>query len=388
MIQKTRPVSVPLLDVKRDNEPLREEFISAITRVLDSGYFIGGPDCQLLEKTLASYCQTKFAVGCASGSDALVLALLALGIGEGDEVIVPSFTFFATASSVARVGARPVFCDIEPETFNLDVDQVESLVTSRTKAVIPVHLFGQCCEMGSLMEVANRRGLKVIEDCAQSIGAGYRGQQCGGIGEVGCFSFYPTKNLGGFGDGGIMTTNDAELADRIRLWANHGMRPRYHHQVIGINSRLDSFQAALLAIKLQSLPAWTAARQANAARYHELFAAEGLGDLIAVPQSSPECDHVWNQFTIRVPGGRRDEIRQQLAEHKIGSEVYYPIPLHRQVCFSYLGYEVGSLPETERACGEVLSLPIFPGLLASEQEMVVETLAGLLRSGQSVRRAA
>lgn len=388
MIQKSRPVSVPLLDVKRDNEPLREEFVSALTRVLDSGHFIGGPDCQLLERTLADYCQAKFAIGCASGSDALLLALLALGIGEGDEVIVPSFTFFATASAVARVGARPVFCDIDPATFNLDVDQIESLVTSRTKAIIPVHLFGQCCDMDSLMEIAQRHGLKVIEDCAQSIGAGYRDQQCGSIGEVGCFSFYPTKNLGGFGDGGIVTTNDAELAERIRLFANHGMKPRYHHQVIGINSRLDSFQAALLVIKLQSLPTWTDARQTNATRYHELFADARLGELVVVPESRPECQHVWNQFTVRIPGGRRDEIRQQLAEQKIGTEVYYPIPLHRQACFAYLGYEAGSLPETERACSDVLSLPIFPGLLPSEQELVVESLAALLRAGQSTRRAA
>jgi dTDP-4-amino-4,6-dideoxygalactose transaminase len=376
------------LDVKRDNEPLREEFISALTRVLDSGQFIGGPDCQLLEQELAGYCQTKFAVGCASGSDALLLALMAIGLEAGDEVILPSFTFFATASAVARLGAKPVFCDIERESFNLDPEKVEALVTPRTKAIIPVHLFGQCCEMGKLQEVAAKHRLQIIEDCAQSIGASYRGVACGGIGQVGCFSFYPTKNLGGFGDGGIMTTNDPEVADRLRLLANHGMRPRYHHQAIGLNSRLDSFQAALLAIKLRELPRWTKARQENASRYQELFAARGLGDLVAVPQITVDGEHVWNQFTVRIQGATRDTVRQQMAERKVGTEVYYPIPLHQQVCFAYLGNQTGSLPETERACSEVLSLPIFPGLTAIEQEVVVDTLADIMQAARPQRRAA
>jgi dTDP-4-amino-4,6-dideoxygalactose transaminase len=376
------------LDVKRDNEPLREEFISALTRVLDSGQFIGGPDCQLLEQELAGYCQTKFAIGCASGSDALLLALMAIGLEAGDEVILPSFTFFATASAVARLGAKPVFCDIERESFNLDPEKVEALVTPRTKAIIPVHLFGQCCEMGKLQEVAAKHRLQIIEDCAQSIGASYRGVACGGIGQVGCFSFYPTKNLGGFGDGGIMTTNDPEVADRLRLLANHGMRPRYHHQAIGLNSRLDSFQAALLAIKLRELPRWTKARQENARRYQELFAARGLGDLVAVPQITVDGEHVWNQFTVRIQGATRDTVRQQMAERKVGTEVYYPIPLHQQVCFAYLGYQTGSLPETERACSEVLSLPIFPGLTAIEQEVVVDTLADIMQAARPQRRAA
>lgn len=388
MTLSPRPSSVPLLDVKRDNEPLREEFVAALTRVLDSGQFIGGPDCQLLEQELARYCQTQFAIGCASGSDALLLALMAIGIEAGDEVILPSFTFFATASAVARLGARPVFCDIERESFNLDPNLVDALVTERTKAIIPVHLFGQCCEMGSLLEVAAKHGLQVIEDCAQSIGASYRGVACGGIGQVGCFSFYPTKNLGGFGDGGIMTTNDADVADRLRLLANHGMRPRYHHQAIGLNSRLDSFQAALLAIKLRELPRWTVARQENARRYQELFAARGLNELLAVPQVNVEGEHVWNQFTVRIPGAARDTVRQQLAERKVGTEVYYPIPLHQQVCFAYLGCQAGSLPETERACAEVLSLPIFPGLTAMEQEVVVDTLADVMQTAQPRRRAA
>lgn len=388
MALSPRPSTVPLLDVKRDNEPLRDEFIAALTRVLDSGQFIGGPDCQLLEQELARYCQAKFAIGCASGSDALLLALMAIGIEAGDEVILPSFTFFATASAVARLGARPVFCDIERESFNLDPSKVSALVTKRTKAIIPVHLFGQCCEMGKLQEVAAEHGLQVIEDCAQSIGASYRGIACGGMGQVGCFSFYPTKNLGGFGDGGIMTTNDADVADRLRLLANHGMRPRYHHQAIGLNSRLDSFQAALLAIKLRELPRWTAARQENARRYQQLFADRGLSELVAVPQVTVVGEHVWNQFTVRIQGASRDAVRQQMAERKVGTEVYYPIPLHQQVCFAYLGYQAGSLPETERACAEVLSLPNFPGLTEMEQEVVVDTLAEVLHAAQPQRRAA
>ncbi len=381
MIQPSRSGSVPLLDVKRDNEPLREEFIAALTRVLDSGQFIGGPDCQLLEQEIARYCQTSHAIGCASGSDALIVALMALGIDAGDEVIVPSFTFFATASAVARLGARPVFCDIEPNSFNLDPARVESLITPRTRAIIPVHLFGQCCEMSDLLEIAARQGLAVIEDCAQSIGASYQGQACGGLGQIGCFSFYPTKNLGGFGDGGIMTTNDPGLADRLRLLANHGMRPRYHHQAIGMNSRLDSFQAALLAIKLRELPRWTAARQENAERYQVLFAEQGMSDLLQVPRVVTKGEHVWNQFTIRIPGGHRDAVRQELSERKIGTEVYYPIPLHRQACFAYLGADSRNLPETERAAAEVLSLPIFPGLTAAEQEEVVATLSEVMSSG-------
>ena len=381
--------SVPLLDVGRGNQPLKEQLLAAVSAVLDSGQFVGGPDCQMLEQTLAQYCGTKFAVGCASGSDALLLALMAIGVGEGDEVIVPSFTFFATASCVTRLGAKPVFCDIDPVTFNLDTNLIEDLITYKTKAIIPVHLFGQCCEMEPLLQLASGRNLRVIEDCAQSIGATYRGRQSGSLGDVGCFSFYPTKNLGGFGDGGVITTDDADLADRIRLLANHGMRPRYHHQEIGLNSRLDSLQAAMLNVKLKHLQRWTLDRQQNAQRYHELMLAHGLANQIVTPATRPDCGHVWNQFTIRVPGGQRDSVRQKLAESKIGSEIYYPIPLHRQVCFAFLGYEKGSLPQTEKAANEVLSLPIFPELTELEQHAVVESLAGILQvSESSFRRAA
>lgn len=381
-------LAVPLLDVSRDNKPLRDQLIEAFTAVLDSGQYIGGPDCQLLEQLMAQHCGTKFAVGCASGSDALLLALMAAGIGPGDEVIVPSFTFFATASAVARLGAKPVFGDIDAATFNLNPQCLEELVTARTKAIIPVHLFGQCCDLEPILQLASARGLKVIEDCAQSIGATYRGRSSGGLGHIGCYSFYPTKNLGGFGDGGLITTDDPDLADRIRLLANHGMRPRYHHQEIGINSRLDSIQAALLAVKLRHIGRWTQLRQQNAQRYQQLILESGLRDLIVAPAVHPNCNHVWNQFTIRIPGGQRDAVRQKLAAEKIGTEIYYPIPLHRQVCFAYLGYEKGSLPQTERACNEVLSLPIFPELTGEEQTSVIETLAAVMQVSESGRRVA
>lgn len=382
-------IPVPLLDVNRDNRPLREEFLAALEKVVDSGQFVGGPDCQQLEQTFAQLCDAKFAVGCASGSDALLLALMAIDIAPGDEVIVPSFTFFATASCVTRLGAKPVFVDVDLETYNIDPAAVENAITSRTKAIIPVHLFGQCVNMEPLMELASRYNLHLIEDCAQSVGATYKGKQSGSIGSVGCFSFYPTKNLGGFGDGGIVTTNDADLADRIRLLANHGMRPRYHHQEVGINSRLDSLQAALLNVKLPHLSRWTEQRSENARRYFDLMNRAGLGQHLVLPHCLNQCGHVWNQFTVRIPGGQRDSVRQKLADARIGSEIYYPIPLHRQSCFAYLGYEKGSLPVTEKLANEVLSLPIFPGLTTEEIGSVVSNLSRILMgSYEGLARAA
>jgi dTDP-4-amino-4,6-dideoxygalactose transaminase len=382
-------IPVPLLDVNRDNRPLREDFLAALEKVVDSGQFVGGPDCQQLEQTFAQLCDAKFAVGCASGSDALLLALMAIDIAPGDEVIVPSFTFFATASCVTRLGAKPVFVDVDLETYNIDPAAVENAITSRTKAIIPVHLFGQCVNMEPLMELASRYNLHLIEDCAQSVGATYKGKQSGSIGSVGCFSFYPTKNLGGFGDGGIVTTNDADLADRIRLLANHGMRPRYHHQEVGINSRLDSLQAALLNVKLPHLSRWTEQRSENARRYFDLMNRAGLGQHLVLPHCLNQCGHVWNQFTVRIPGGQRDSVRQKLADARIGSEIYYPIPLHRQSCFAYLGYEKGSLPVTEKLANEVLSLPIFPGLTTEEIGSVVSNLSRILMgSYEGLARAA
>ncbi|MCA9164392.1 MAG: DegT/DnrJ/EryC1/StrS family aminotransferase [Planctomycetales bacterium] len=366
---------VPLLDVNRGNAPLRDEMLAAVAAVLDSGRFLHGPEVHQLEQSLATLCQVDHAIGCASGSDALLLALMALDIGPGDEVIVPSFTFFATASAVSRVGAKVVFADIDPATYNIDPLAIEDAITSATKAIIPVHLFGQCADMDAIMKIARRRKLAVIEDACQAIGAAWRGKPAGAWGDVGCFSFYPTKNLGGCGDGGLMTARDPALADRLRLFAAHGMQPRYYHQVIGINSRLDTIQAAMLNVKLQHLPAATQARIDNAARYRSLFAATHLGDRVILPFESPQATHVWNQFPLRVVGSRRDAMRSYLAERGIGSEIYYPVPLHQQACFAHLGYKTGSLPHTERAAEEMLNLPIYPELAVDEQETVVRAIS-------------
>ncbi|MEM9943395.1 MAG: DegT/DnrJ/EryC1/StrS family aminotransferase [Planctomycetota bacterium] len=366
--------SVPLLDVNRGNEPLKSEVMELFSEIYDSGRFIGGPHVSNLEGNVAAVSHCEFGVGCASGSDALLLALMALDIGPGDEVICPSFTFFATASCIHRLGATPVFADIEPDTFNIDVDSVARVVTGRTKAIIPVHLFGQCANMDALVELAQEFDLKIVEDCAQSIGATQGGRAAGSIGDIGCFSFYPTKNLGGFGDGGMLTTNDEKIADRLRLLANHGMRPRYYHREVGINSRLDSLQAAVLDLKIKRLAVYTANRKENAIRYRQLFLQSPLNSLVKLPATSRDCGHVWNQFTIRIPGGKRDEIRKQLADLNVGSEVYYPIPVHQQECFSYLEVGAEELGETVRASTEVLSLPIFPELTFEEQVYVVESL--------------
>jgi dTDP-4-amino-4,6-dideoxygalactose transaminase len=380
---------VPLLDLSRENSPLRAELLAAFAEVLDSTRYVLGPQVTALEQELAHYCGVKHAIACASGSDALLLALMACDIGPGDEVIVPSFTFFATASAVWRLGATPVFVDIEPGSFAMDPRCVERAITPATKAIIPVHLFGLCADLRTICDLAQQLGLRVIEDCAQSIGAAVDGRKCGGWGEIGCLSFYPTKNLGGFGDGGALTTHDDALADRLRLLAAHGMRPRYHHHVVGINSRLDSLQAAALRVKLRHLEKWNDQRRENAATYHRLFAAAGLQHAIALPGETSHHRHVWNQYTIRVAGGLRDRLRGRLAERGIGSEVYYPIPLHQQECFRSMGFTRGSLPETERAAAEVLSLPIFPELSIAEQQTVVSQIAdGLSALGHAAIRAA
>ena len=380
--------SAPLLDVGRGNAPLKAEIMESISEIYDSGWFVGGPHVKQLEESVAQATGAKFAVGCASGSDALLVALLTLGIGKGDRVICPSFTFFATASAITRLGAEPVFIDIDPVTFNLDIQKVEQAITPKTKAIIPVHLFGQCADMTGIMELAEKYNLKVVEDCAQSIGATHQGQGSGSFGDVGCFSFYPTKNLGGMGDGGMLTTNDQETADRLRLFANHGMKPRYFHQVIGVNSRLDAIQAAILNVKMKHLNSYASRRQENAANYHRLMKQHGISDMVSAPSSTEGNDHVWNQFTIRITGGQRDAVRAQLAEKNVGSEIYYPIPLHEQACFKYLGYDKGSLPVTEQAAAEVLSLPIFPELTLAEQEYAVESLAKIVVGSGKARRAA
>ncbi|MEQ8785882.1 MAG: DegT/DnrJ/EryC1/StrS family aminotransferase [Pirellulaceae bacterium] len=388
MNQPARPTSstgasqagpVPLLDLSRENGPLREEILAALESVFDSGRYVLGPQVTEFEQAVAEYCRVEHAVGCASGSDAVLLALMALDIKPGDEVIVPSFTFFATASAVWRLGATPVFADIDPGTFNLDPQCVAEAVTPATKAIIPVHLFGQCADMTRLCEIARRHNLSLIEDAAQAIGAEYEGRPAGGWGDIACFSFYPTKNLGGLGDAGMLTTRDAQLADRLRLLAAHGMRPRYHHSHVGVNSRLDSLQAAALHVKLRHLPGWTEQRRENAADYQQRFTESGLDKAVTLPKEAAGCRHVWNQFTVRIDDGRRDEVRRLLAERGVGSEIYYPVPLHLQECFRPLGYEAGSLPATEAAAVEVLSLPIFPGLTSDERRTVATQLASCLQ---------
>lgn len=373
---------VPLLDVSRANQPIRQEFIDALAAVIDSGRFLFGPEVTDLENEVAKLSQVDHAIGCASGSDALLLALMALDIGPGDEVIVPSFTFFATVSCVTRLGATPVFADIRPDTFNIDTDAVAAAITPNTRAIIPVHLFGQCAEIDTICRIANQHDIAVIEDAAQAIGAAYHSRPAGSWGQIGCFSFYPTKNLGGMGDGGMITAKDATLAAKIRLLAAHGMQPRYHHSVVGINSRLDTFQAAVLGVKFRHLPAAVVARQENASRYHELLKSRGLDEFVTLPTVDPNAYHVWNQYSLRVPAARRDDLRSHLTSEKIGTEIYYPIPLHRQVCYEYLGWKEGTLPETERACKEILNLPIFPELRADEQEQVVDSIARYFAKAQ------
>ena len=370
----TVPQGVPLLDLAQQHASLMGEMTAALERVCRSGAFVLGPEVTELEIRVAEYSHVKHAIGCASGSDALLLALMACDIGAGDEVIVPSFTFFATASAVARLGAKPVFADIDPVTFNLDPDAVRAKLTPATKAILPVHLFGQCADMDALGKIAAKIGVPVIEDAAQAIGAEFGGRRAGSIGRIGCLSFYPTKNLGGAGDGGMLTTNDDVLAERLRLIRGHGMQPRYYHHVIGINSRLDSFQAAVLNVKIPRLDGYTERRQANAVRYGELFAAAGLDQCLVLPRALPNRRHVWNQYVVRVPDGKRDALREHLAKAKIGSEIYYPLGLHEQKCFAYLGYQKGDLPETDRATADVLALPIFPELTAEQQRVVVDRI--------------
>ncbi|NLF69918.1 MAG: DegT/DnrJ/EryC1/StrS family aminotransferase [Candidatus Anammoximicrobium sp.] len=372
------PASVPLLDVNRGNQALRNEILEAIANVVDSGRFLHGPDVVRLEESIAAVCESRYAISCASGSDALLLALLAFEVGPGDEVIVPSFTFFATASCVWRLGARIVFVDIDPVSFNLDPAKVEEAITPATRAIVPVHLYGQCADMEPLLELARHNDLKVIEDAAQAIGAEYRGHPAGALGDVGCISFYPTKNLGGFGDGGMLVTSDEPLAEKLRRLAAHGMKTRYYHSLVGVNSRLDSIQAAVLNVKLAQLGRWTNERRANAQRYQELFAARQMDQRLILPRELPDRYHVWNQYTIRVPNGHRDEVRAKLTERNVGSEIYYPVPLHLQECFRTLGYRRGSLPVTERICQEALSLPIFPELTAAEQARVVDVIQDVL----------
>jgi len=337
-----------------------------------------GPEVEKLEAEFATLVGSRFAIGCASGSDALLLALIALGVDSGDEVITTPFTFVATAGSVARLKAKPVFVDIDPQTYNLDWTQLEAAMTSKTKAIIPVHLFGLPAEMDKIMEIAGAKHVPVIEDAAQAIGARCRGKWVGGIGACGCFSFFPSKNLGGAGDGGMITTSDQNLADPLSVLRLHGSRQKYHYESLGMNSRLDALQAAILRAKLSRLNAWTMARQENAARYRELFGLAGLERFVRLPIQPEGFVHVYHQFVIGVP--ERDELREHLRASGIPSEIYYPVPLHLQPAFKYLGYRAGSFPHSETACQQVLALPIFPELTEQQQAVVVDAIADFFRA--------
>ena len=366
---------IPLIDLTAQFRAMSAEVMAAVEKVFTEQKFILGDEVAELEHDIAAYCDARHAVGCNSGTDALILALQALDIGPGDEVITTPFSFFATASAICRVGATPVFVDIEPDGFNLNPQQVEEAITEKTKAILPVHLFGQCCEMDPLWRIAAQHDLDIIEDGCQAIGAEYRGRRSGVLGAVGCFSFFPTKNLGGAGDGGMLTTDDADLATRLRRLRVHGDAGQYEHQEVGMNSRLDALQAAVLRVKLRKLDQWTLSRQQNAKRYGELFREFSLQEFLIAPKMLPHRRHVFNQFTVRIRHGGRDAVLKTLRDRKVGCAIYYPKPLHVQACFAGLGYRPGDFPESEAAASDVLALPIYPELPRADQERVVEELA-------------
>jgi dTDP-4-amino-4,6-dideoxygalactose transaminase len=364
-------MKISLLDLQAQYATIRDEVRAAIDRVCDSQHFILGPEVSNLEHELAAHCGVKFAIGVSSGTDALLAALMAVGVGPGDDVVTSTYSFFATAGTIARLGARPVFVDIDQETFNLDPAMLSDRMTRRTKAIVPVHLFGRCCDMDAIGAVARDHGVAVIEDAAQAIGAlDERGRIAGSIGAAGCLSFFPSKNLGAFGDGGMILSNDADLAERMKVLRVHGSKPKYHHRLVGGNFRLDALQAAVLRVKLKFLPGWTKARRDNADRYRVLFAKYGV-EGITLPEDRP--GHIYNQFVIRC--GHRDGLQQFLLERGIATEVYYPMPLHLQACFAELGYAEGDLPQAEAAARESLALPIYPELSEEAQRYVVEQIA-------------
>ena len=370
---------VPLLDLKAQYAPLRDEILSAVTRVCDSQRFIMGPEIDALERELSAMLGVRHAVAVSSGTDALLLALMTLGITRGDEVVTSAYSFFATAGAIARLGATPVFVDIDLDTYNLDVRQLPSAITSRTKAILPVHLFGLPAEMHAVMDAAATSGIAVVEDAAQAIGATYHGRSAGSIGTCGCFSFFPSKNLGAFGDAGLFTTNDDALAGRARILRVHGSEPKYYHSLVGGNFRMDALQAAILRVKAPHLEAWTEARRKNASSYDALIRRAGLTDRIAVPiVETANRRHIFNQFVIRTP--RRDDLRAHLTAQGIGTEVYYPVPLHLQPCFAYHGYRQGSCPRAEQAATESLALPIYGELTRAQQESVVDAIATFVNS--------
>jgi dTDP-4-amino-4,6-dideoxygalactose transaminase len=366
-------VSVPLLDLGAQYAPLRDAILAAVTRVCDSQRFILGPEVDALERELAARLDAGHAVAVSSGTDALLAVLMALGIGPGAEVITPTYSFFATAGTVRRLGATPVFVDIDPVTLNADPRAIAAAITPRTRAILPVHLFGLPSDMDPIVDAARRAAVPIVEDAAQAIGARYHGRQVGTIGVAGCFSFFPSKNLGGFGDGGLVTTNDAALARELRLLRNHGAEPKYLHSRVGGNFRLDALQAAVLRVKAPHLPAWTDARRRNADRYRALFAEAGLGGQVTLPVEPAGFFHIYNQFVIRVP--RRDALREFLAARQIGTEVYYPVPFHRQACFADVARPGDRFPVADQAAETSLALPIYAELTEDQQRHVVSSVA-------------
>lgn len=380
--------AVPLLDLKAQYATISEEVRDAIERVLESQQFILGPEVEALEREIAEYSRCSLGIGVSSGTDALLVALMAIDLKPGDEVITTPYTFFATAGAIARLGGKPILIDIEPLTYNIDPARIEGAITSRTRAIIPVHLYGQMADMDPIMEIAERRGLCVIEDAAQAIGSEYKGLRAGSIGHIGCFSFFPSKNLGGIGDGGMVTSNDAELAHRLKLLRNHGYSPKYYNKVVGGNFRLDAIQAAVLRVKLRYLDQWTEARQGNAAAYRDLFGEASLAVTLdefsdgspglVLPFESQNVRHIYNQFVIR--SHRRDELMNYLKERQIGTEVYYPVPMHLQECFADLGYVKGDFLASESAGDQTLALPIYPELTAEDLSTVAYAIAEFLAS--------
>lgn len=375
---------VPLLDLDAQYRPLREALLAAITRVCDSQRFIMGPEIDALERELSAQLGVRHAIAVSSGTDAVLLALMTLDIRPGDEVVTTTYSFFATAGAVARLGARPVLVDIDPVTFNIDSAQAAEAITPRTKAILPVHLFGQSADLDPIMEAASRAGVPVIEDAAQAIGATYRSRPLGGIGALGCFSFFPSKNLGAFGDAGLLTTNDDALAARARLLRTHGMQPKYYHHLVGGNFRMDALQAAVLRVKAPHLEAWTEGRRRNAAKYRALFREAGLDGAIALPAELPDRRHIFNQFVICTP--ERDALKRHLDERGIGNEIYYPVPFHLQPCFADLGHRRGAFPQAERAADQSLAIPIYGELTDAQQQAAVSAIAQFVQRNVGAAR--
>ena len=369
-------MQVPLLDLRAQYAPLKPAVMAAIEEICDSQRFILGPKVEAFEQEMAAYCRTAGAVGVSSGSDALIIALMAEGIGHGDEVITSPFTFFATVGAIVRVGATPIFADIDPVTFDIDPEAVASKITPHTKAIIPVHLFGQAVDMDPIMALAEKHHLVVIEDACQAIGAEYKGRRVGSIGTYGAFSFFPSKNLGCFGDGGAVSCNDPERVKKLKIFRNHGQSSTYFHEYVGGNFRIDALQAAILSIKLKHLDAWSEARRNNAADYRKRFAAAGLGDMVMLPEEAAyPVRHIYNQFCIRVADGKRDALKAFLAEREVGCAIYYPLSLHLQPCFKSLGGKPGDCPVSERITQEIMALPIYGETTAEQRQFVVDSIA-------------